>query len=149
MLFPSCIIQYLDINVQVTPQFSFPNCSHIHHSYLWPLPEAPSRLLLLLLIRIQIECPAGNNRPERVTILQQINHLPILRLQTPFRRLEQAARRWPLTGEAHDATGLSTAHAEADVDAPAHLVHLARDPRDLLVEVDVVAQHRARLFVCA
>ena len=84
---------------------------------------------------------------ERVPAFQQVNPHAILRLETPLGRLEHALARRPVAREAHRGRGARALDGEPDVDAPLQLVHLTVDPRDLVPEVDVVAQQLARLLV--
>ena len=86
---------------------------------------------------------------ERVCALQQVNPAPVLSLEAPFRSLKKRPARRPAAREAHDARPLGAADGKVDVNMALHLVHVAADPRNLVLEVDFVAENLARLGRCA
>lgn len=80
---------------------------------------------------------------ERIALLEQVDPPAVLGAQAPFRRLKQAPARGAAAGEAHERRALGALDGEVDVDAALHLVHLAADPGDLVLEVDFVAEDLA------
>lgn len=112
------------------------------------LPKPSNLCILRIIIQIRLR-PTAIDSPEWVALLQQVNDLAILRLQTPLGRLEHAPGRRAEGGEAHDARALGALDVELDVDAAVQLVHLAGNPGDLRLEVDLVAQVLARALVGA
>jgi hypothetical protein len=107
-------------------------------------PKSPALLLHLFLF---VQETATFNAPERITALghQQIDGFSVLSYEAPLGRLEHGLGPRAEAHEAHDALVLAALDAEADVDVATQLVHGARDPRDLLGKVDLVAEVLAGL----
>lgn len=100
------------------------------------VPEAPRGTFVLIIVQ-----PAGDpHGAERVPVVQEVDPLPVTRLEAPLGGLKDALGSGPEACEAHDARILGALDREGDVDAAVQLVHLSADPGDLLLEVDLVAQ---------
>lgn len=99
-------------------------------------------VLGVLLVRVARNAPEG---VEAGAVVEEVDDAAVLGLEGPLGGLEDAAGGGPVARETHDAAGAGALDGERDVDAPPQLVHLARDPRDLPPEVDLVAEVLARL----
>lgn len=80
---------------------------------------------------------------KRIPPVQQVNPLAVGRRQAPLGRFKERPRRRAVAGEAHRGPAPGPLNGEVYVDPALHLVHLAPDPGDLVLEVDVVAEDGA------
>lgn len=106
------------------------------------LPEPPNRSLALLLVHGQ-----RGERLEGVVAVEEVDAPAVSGLEAPLGGLEHAAGRGAVASEAHGGRGAGALDGKLDVDVPPQLVHLAGYPRDLVLEVDLVAEDVARALV--
>lgn len=95
---------------------------------------------IVLIVVIVVQALPDLDTLEGITVDEQVDLGAVVPLQAPLCRLKHGPGRRTPAGEAHDARVPVALYGEPDVDLAVHLVHLAPDPGDLLLEVDVVAQ---------
>lgn len=151
----SCtLVHALLLLLQIPPMLLLPQVpltliqtQHIHsvRPLSLDLLSKPPRQRILILLQHSLRRRPSQQRLKRIPRIQQIQPPPILRLQAPLRRLKKPLTRGSITREPHRPRSLAPAHGKPNVNPPVQLVHLAVDPGDLVLEVDLVAEQLAGL----
>lgn len=109
------------------------------------LSEASRHLILFVNV---VQAVLAQKALEGISALEQINPLAVFHLKAPFVGLKHSLDRGTPASESHDGGSLCAAYRKVDVDGALHLVHTAADPRDLVLEVDLVSKRGTRLGGC-